>query len=171
MKKSASILFLLLFLYNLIGYNIWFTCFSIDHELEISGALNDQEKEQTIRIPFEEIPFLVYQEGGREVSINGKWYDIKSTSYESADLVFVCVHDDEESDMIQAIDHYFKESTDPFAPVEKQKKPNENIVKDYFISAIEQLIVESPSASYPRFTPKLGPVPPRSLFIPPPELV
>ena len=140
MKKIISILFLLVFLFNVVGYKIFFYYLEIKADERIQSKIeqiSELDKELiTIKIPIN-LPYHTdwsnFERVDGEVNFKGKIYKYVKQKVSRDTLILLCINDEQKVEIGKQSDNYFKKIND--LAKENNKKPNIKQTKiDYFES-------------------------------------
>lgn len=119
LKKLAAILLLALFLFNLIGYRMWFYYAQQHADEQLQASLdNDRYNERdliTIKIPLS-VPYQTNQNSFErvdgEVNIKGKIYKYVKRKISDGQLVLLCIPDQNKMKLQDAKVDFFKNTND-----------------------------------------------------------
>ena len=126
----------------------------------------------TIRIHKSEIKNIVFTDDEKEMSYNGEMYDIKDKSQDGDYIVFHCLNDKKEETLIADLDKHIQNNIDTKSSSErKQNTVSKNILKDYFLSRKQDVILQSDKIIFASVVCHLPSAILLSLSIPPPEQV
>lgn len=140
MKKVVSISFLLVFLFNVLGYKIFFYYLEIEADDRIQSKIeqiSETDKELiTIKIPIN-LPYHTdwakFERVDGEVNFKGKIYKYVKQKVSKDTLILLCINDKEKTEINKQRDNYVKKIND--LTTEKNKKPNLKQSKtDYYES-------------------------------------
>jgi len=149
-KRIASTLLLSIFLYNIVGYYFSFSVLDLQNRSLIEKLMQNESTLQTLRIHKSEIKNIVFQDDDQEMSYNGEMYDIKDRSQDGDYIVFHCINDKNESELIANLDKHVQNNIDPRSSSEqKQHTISNTILKDYFISRKQDVILSSEELTFP----------------------
>jgi hypothetical protein len=178
-KKLVSIALLMVFLFNVIGYRVFFYYLERGADVRIEARLEKlTEADQsliTVKIPIR-LPYQTdwqdFERAEGEVTVNGSVYRyVKQRVYRDT-LILLCINDHYKSRIIKGTADYFEKVNDLAA--ENNKKPVfKQSMSDYIMDvsilrfdSFESLItfypVSSESSCFPGFLRKIK-IPPRSL--------
>lgn len=92
---------------------------------------------EIIRVHKSEIKNIVFKDNGKEIYFNGEMYDVKKKIVEGDYLVFKCVNDKKENQLIANLENHVQNNISA-APSSghKQNDISKNIVKDFFFTGI-----------------------------------
>lgn len=170
-KRIASALILSLFLYNIIGYYFSFSVLDLENRYEMSRLVQNEKNLQTIRIHKSEIKNLIFTDNEKEMSYNGEMYDIKDKSQDGDYIVFHCMNDKNETEMMATLDKNIQNNIDTKSSSEKkQNSISKNILKDYFASDRQTFFLSSVKVCFPSDCDHLPLAVTISLFSPPPSM-
>jgi hypothetical protein len=103
MRKLASLALLALFFFNIGGYFFWFR---ISQQVnysqvrrEIRAGLDDRDLD-ILRFPPGMINNISWIKPGKEFSYNGELYDVVKSRIEGEDVVYYCLKDTKEKELI-----------------------------------------------------------------------
>jgi cbb3-type cytochrome oxidase subunit 3 len=169
-KRIASAFLLFLFLFNVIGYYALFFVLNSENKAEMDNTLRSEEQLQTIRVHRSEVKNLIFKEEGKEVQYEGEMYDIKSITRDGDFIVFHCINDKTEKQLLTGLQIHVKNNTDSNSTSDKKENTSKNPVKDLFCNTensteITSKTVEFPSSIY-HLTSYISP----TLPLPPPEV-
>jgi len=108
-RKILSLLFAGLILFNLFGYYFIFKCDQIHVKNEMKGLIRNGSfgchyEEITILNPATDRDFKMLDKG--EISYRGKLYDVISTRTSGASVIFRCINDTKEEQLLARYDKY-----------------------------------------------------------------
>ncbi len=173
-KRIASTLLLFLFLFNIIGYYAVFLLLSSENKAEIVKMTQDENLLETIRIHRSEVKNIVFKDEGKELLYKGEMYDVKTSSIDGDFIVFRCINDKSEKQLLAGLDSHVKYNTDSNSSSEKKQNDSssKNPVKDLFchqnnIAETSSVAVVFPSAicHFTSYIPSTLPLPPPEVFI------
>ncbi len=133
MKKAFSILFLLVFLYNMAGFFVIFKVEQYSAKREMNAYIN-----KNISLP--EIEKVVisnavintgasgfrYLDDNKEFVFNGRLYDIAQSMNDGSNTVFYCINDKNEERLIAKFNEHLQRNNDQNVPGRNQ---TEKLVK------------------------------------------
>ena len=170
-KRIASALILSVFLYNIIGYYFSFSVLNLENRYEMNQLVKNGKNLQIIRIHKSEIKNVVFADAGNEMSYNGEMYDIKDKSQDGDYIVFHCMNDKNENELLANLDKHIQNNIDTKSSSEKkQNSVSKNILKDYLLSKKQSIVLSSIKFCFPaavRVLPSDVTIP---FFSPPPSL-
>lgn len=142
MKKSLTIVLLVLFLLNVLGYYGFFLGLQFANEKEMKALFDDDnflpEEEITIKVPIT-IPYGTDSRGftrvDGEFEHEGEVYRMVKQRYLSDTLYIVCVKDAKSKEIKQALNDYVKSFTDKPSSEKGGTKTIQNFIKDYISSS------------------------------------
>ena len=142
MKKSLTIVLLVLFLLNVLGYYGVFLGLQFVNEKEMKALFDDDnflpEEEITIKVPIT-IPYATDSRGftrvDGEFEHEGEEYRMVKQRYISDTLHIVCVKDHKSKEIKQALNDYLKSFTDKPSGEKGGTKTIQNFIKDYISSS------------------------------------
>jgi hypothetical protein len=108
-RKSLSILFAGLIFFNLFGYYLVFKCDQIRVKSEMkamirSGSFRSNYEEITILNPATNRDFKMLDKG--EIRYRGKLYDVISTRISGSYVIFRCINDTQEEQLLARYENY-----------------------------------------------------------------
>ena len=169
MKQIASILLLFLFLYNIIGYYFSFFVLNLENKYEMSQIVHNEKNLQTIRIHKSENKNIVFADDEKEMSYNGEMYDIKDKSRDGDYIVFHCLNDKKENELIANLDKHIQNNIDTKSSSEKkQNSSSKNPITDLFCMKKNILIFDFSFFAFPDLNCKLQTIN-LSFLAPPPK--
>jgi hypothetical protein len=138
MKKILSILFLLIFLFNLAGYFVIFKMMQYSARQEmitlIKKNIPDQELVKVV-VPNCLIPsssdFRFTEEG--EFIYKGRYYDIVRQRSEGNNTIFYCINDTNEEKLFDGLNEHIKQNTEQNLP---QKNRTASLLKNIIKESI-----------------------------------
>lgn len=96
--------------------------------------IRNEKRLETIRIHKSEIGNIFFKDDGNEFLYNGEMYDVKSKSVCGDYLVFYCIKDSKEKQLLSGLDKHVKYNYDSKSSSEKKKNDSsKNPVKDLFV--------------------------------------
>jgi len=133
MRKTAAILLLMLFVFNTIGYKLWFTIAmqKADNKLEASLNKNDFNQQDlfTLTIPIN-LPYQNVATGFEridgEITVNGETYKYVQRKVENDTLFLQCIRHTEKIDLQQQSNDYFGKVNDVAGNNDAKKMPGKN---------------------------------------------
>lgn len=109
MRKIVSIVLLLIFVYNPIGYVIVFKVLQnqVRHEIKqkIKQSVPDNEL-IIIAVPFDDDHCLMWTKPNKEFRFKGEMYDVVKIESRGNQILYFCIHDFKESKLFAEIDHH-----------------------------------------------------------------
>ncbi|TAL57620.1 MAG: hypothetical protein EPN85_13695 [Bacteroidetes bacterium] len=134
MKQVASILLLILFLFNITGYYALFFALNSENKTAIKNNICEGKHLQTMCVHKSNIKNIVFKEEGKEFVYNGEMYDIKSIIRDGDFVIFHCINDKTEKQLLAGLQTHVKNNSDSNSPPDKkQNDSTKNPVKDLFI--------------------------------------
>lgn len=134
MKRLVSLAFCLLFLFNYLGY--FFSYFVAEHynRMAIQEDLPDENNLEVIRVHRSESGKMIFKDGGREIVMNGEYYDVKYAETDGEFLIFHCKHDKNETSLFSGLRAHVK-SHGGSNNGEKKDGTSYDPVKDLFLDS------------------------------------
>jgi len=143
-KKLAAILLLTLFLFNLVGYRLWFNFAQQQSDIQLETSLDHYQYNDadliTIKVPLS-MPYQTVQSGFErvdgEISIKGKIYKYVKRRIDNGVLVLMCLPDQNKMRLQSAKNDYFKTTSDISQNDSSKKGDNaktnvfKNLVSDF----------------------------------------
>ena len=148
MKKFLSIIFLSLFLFNIVGYYFLFLFLDAGNRNEMQGSFGNESSLQTIRIAKSELKDIILKDDEHEISIDGEMYDVQSSYTDGDHIVFKCLSDKKESLLATELDSHVKGNTDTNTDGKKQNDLSKKQVKDLFFLLNCSPVISSASYSF-----------------------
>jgi hypothetical protein len=152
MKKLLSILFLLVFLFNLAGYYIVFTVLqqSARNEMKAFIKKNPQLDElEKIVISDKEMnsaSAIKFQDDNNEIVFNDKLYDIVCETRDGENTIFYCINDKNEEQLFAGLNEHIKLNFEENGPLKKQSiELIKNIIKE--VLPVFKLVLMIPDAN------------------------
>lgn len=144
MKKLAAILLLLLFLFNLVGYRLWFNYAQQRSDIQLEASLDKHQYNDadliSIKVPLS-MPYQALQSNFErvdgEIKIEGKIYKYVKRRIVNGELELLCLPDQNKMRLQSAKNDYFKTTSDIAADNSSKKSDNskthifKNITSDY----------------------------------------
>jgi len=138
MKRSLTIVLLVLFLLNVLGYYGIFAGLQFVNEREMKALFDEDnfapEEEITIEVPIT-IPYATsstdFTRVDGEFEHQGEIYRMVKQRYLNDVLYIVCVKDNKSKEIKQALTDYVKSFTDKPASEKGSTKTIQNFIKDY----------------------------------------
>lgn len=142
MKRSLTIVLLVLFLLNVLGYYGVFMGLQFANEKEMQALFDDDnfmpEEEITIKVPIT-IPYAndsrEFTRVDGEFEYQGETYRMLKQRYISDTLYIVSVKDNTSKEIKQALTDYVKSFTDKPSSEKSSSKTVQNFIKDYISSS------------------------------------
>lgn len=135
MKKTFSIFFLIIFLFNTAGYFILFKSIQFQVKKEIVAEIKSgrlKKELSVITINKSDLANIEWIEAGKEMRFQDKLYDVVKYSETSTTFTFFCIDDTEENILFANLNSHIKEHTLESKPDSKSKKVSDHITKLYF---------------------------------------
>jgi hypothetical protein len=142
LKKLSAILLLVIFMFNLVGYRIWFYVVEQQWELQLQSNLDKSQYNEadliTIRAPLT-LPYVTdtreFQRTDGEIKLNGKIYHYVKSKIENGEYVLLCLPNDNKQNLETAKENFFKDASDFFntskKPGSSKSSSFKNIISDY----------------------------------------
>ncbi len=119
MKKLAAILLLLLFLFNLVGYRLWFSYAQQQADIQLESSLDNNQYNDadliTIKVPLS-MPYQTVQSSfervNGEINFNGKTYKYVKRRIVDGEMVLLCLPDQHKMRIESAKTDFFKNTAD-----------------------------------------------------------
>lgn len=133
MRKTAAILLLMLFVFNTIGYKLWFTIAmqKADNKLEASLNNNDYNQQDLftltipINLPYQNIATDFERIDG-EITVNGETYKYVQRKVANDTLFLQCIRHSEKMDLQQKSNDYFGKVNDVAGKNDANKMPGKS---------------------------------------------
>jgi len=146
LKKTISILLLLLFLYNVAGYYFVFKILQMDirsdAKEQIEKSLKKDQLEEIVIFPGKTDKEIKWIRDGKEFSYKNKMYDIVKTEKKQDKIIFYCLNDEKEEMLFANLDNYVKRKR-------SEKRNINNVISknitNYFFESLEKLNTSSKS--------------------------
>jgi hypothetical protein len=137
-KRGVTIVLLVLFLLNVLGYYGLFMGLQFVNQKEMRALFDDDnflpEEEITIKVPIT-VPYATdsreFTRVDGEFEHQGEVYRMVKQRYISDTLFIVCVKDDTSKEIKQALNDYVKSFTDKPSSEKGSTKTIQNFIKDY----------------------------------------
>lgn len=143
MKKLVAILLLLLFLFNLVGYRLWFNYAQQQSDIQLAASLDRHQYNDAdliaIKVPLS-MPYQTvqsnYERVDGEIKIDGKIYKYVKRRIVNGELELLCLPDQNKMRLQNAKNDFFKTTNDITASSSKKSdngKTNifKNLTSDY----------------------------------------
>lgn len=144
MKKLIAILLLVLFLFNLVGYRLWFNYVQQQSDIQLEASLDKHQYKDAdliaIKVPLS-IPYQTvqsnYERVDGEIKINGKIYKYVKRRIVNGELELLCLPDQNKMRLQDARNDFFKTTNDIASNNSSKKSDNsktsifKNITSDY----------------------------------------
>lgn len=170
-KRIASFLLLVLFLFNVVGYFVLYSVLDTDNRAAISRKTIEPQCLQTVRIHVNDMKNIVFRDHGKEFLYNGEIYDIKTRSTEGDFIVFRCINDKKEKQLLAGLQFHVKNYADSNTSSDKkQDNSSKSPIKTLFLHSNDWAEAMSVAVVYPpaifQLTFYISP----TLPLPPPEV-
>jgi hypothetical protein len=137
MKKILSILFLAIFLFNLLGYYfvVYLMQQSVHSEMKAFIKKNPPlDKLERLVISDKEMnsrEVFKFKDDKKEFVYNGKLYDIVKETKDGTNTIFYCINDKNEEQLLAGLCEHFKNNFDQNGPAkDKSRQLIKNIIKE-----------------------------------------
>ena len=143
MKKLAAILLLLLFLFNLVGYRLWFNYAQQQSDIQLESSLDKHQYNDAdliaIKVPLS-MPYQTvqsnYERVDGEIKLDGKIYKYVKRRIVNGELELLCLPDQNKMRLQDAKNDYFKTTSDIASNTGKKSDNTKtsifkNITSDY----------------------------------------
>ena len=144
MKKLAAILLLFLFLFNLVGYRLWFNYAQQQLDKQLEASLDKHQYDAadliSIKVPLS-MPYQVTQSNFErvdgEIKIEGKIYKYVERRIVNGEMELLCLPDQNKMQLQDAKNDFFKTTNDIAANNSEKKSDNaktsifKNLTADY----------------------------------------
>ncbi|TKK70197.1 hypothetical protein FC093_05455 [Ilyomonas limi] len=144
MKKLAAILLLLLFLFNLVGYRLWFNYVQQQSDIQLTASLDKHQYNDadliSIKVPLS-MPYQTtqsnYERVDGEIKIDGKIYKYVKRRIVNGELELLCLPDHNKMRLQSAKNDFFKTTNDIATDNSSKKSDNgktnvfKNLSSDY----------------------------------------
>ena len=173
MKRILPILFLLSFLFTLIGSHLVFFHLQTQNKIQISDLLEQNESLSILRIQKDDIGKIAFHNKWNEISYNGKMYDVKEHSIEGDFIILSCIADEIETELLADLDENIQNNIDTKSSGEKKKSnPTKLTLNDYCVNTnrsklprpFESAIFNSTDPRITSFATPISSPPPRIIF-------
>lgn len=138
MKRAASAILLSLFLYNIVGYYFAFTVSDLQNRSEMSLNVKNSKHLETLRIHRSDLNNALFDPDKKEILYKGEMYDVKSQNVDGEYIVFHCINDSKEKNLLANLNDNTKNNIDTKSSSSgnhPDKSGQKNITKDYFCNA------------------------------------
>ena len=171
MKRIASAILLLLFLYNIIGYYASYSVLQWENSSQMNLSLKTTDHLQTLRVHRSELKSIVFNNDEKEMTYKGEIYDTKNISVDGDYIVFHCLKDNKEKTLLDDLNLNVGNNIDTKSSGKDspEKSGQQNIIKDYFISAEGITFYNHSQAALFKSPPVLFSTFVVSLSVPPPQ--
>lgn len=156
MKKAAAIFLLSIFLFNTVGYYVFFKIahHKIKSEIKKELKLNLHSTELTaIEFSSEEIGSIHWLEKGKEFMYNNQMFDIVKSNKNANSITFYCINDKQEKRLFQNLEEQILKQIEQNknSKSNSSKKGADNIIKTYFFETLSFSVI--PKISTAKFNP------------------
>ncbi|NPD45594.1 MULTISPECIES: hypothetical protein [unclassified Lentimicrobium] len=148
MKKAFSILFLFVFLYNLVGYYIVFNMVQFQVKDEVKYLIKHfvpQEELVLISIENSKSYLLAWTKPNKEFRYQGQMFDIVEKQIKDNKIIYSCIHDFKESKLFENLDIHIKNYISHHPEQQNKTKNLLNIMAKLFFFQRNTLLLESHS--------------------------
>jgi hypothetical protein len=143
-KKLSAVLLLTMLLMNIMGYYIVFVGMQYKNDVSIAQRLDleqyDESQTVTIKVPIA-VPYLSDNQEFQRVDglfeHKGEFYRLVKQKYTQDTLIVVCVKDNENKRIHEALTDYVKTFTDKTSDHQGQGKMTVSFIKDYIPQTFE----------------------------------
>ncbi len=139
LKKILSILFLFIFIYNLLGYYGFFIIVQYQVRYEVKQKIKQSVPDEElilISVSINDNKTLTWIKASKEFRYNGEMYDVVKQEIKNKQILYYCIPDFKESKLFENLDEYIQKYV---ADNPKQNKETQNILKKltniYFFQA------------------------------------
>lgn len=151
MKKAVSIFLLVIFLFNAVGYYVFFKVVQhqIKSEIKKEIKLNLNSSELTvIKFPLSEIRNIHWLEKGKEFSYDNQMFDVVRRTSNDGIITFYCINDKQEKKLFENLEEQILKQIEQNKNSKKNssKKGSDQQIKIYFFEAISFCIIPKFSA-------------------------
>ncbi len=180
MKKALSLVFLLVFLFNVVGYNILFKALVKKATVQLDRRIDDgdysRQETITIKVPLT-LPYPLnqdqYQRATGTLEYEGEFYNLVKQKHERDTLFAVYIRNHEEKRLLSVMTDFARASNDLPTTGNKAVKLFGSLIKDYFPGAAAMVepstfVLRSITNAQPVFNLIAREITPLS---PPPEVV
>jgi hypothetical protein len=138
LKRAFSILFLIIFLFNVGGYYLVFWVLRHQANLELSARVEEKSfsKEETIeiRIPLN-LPYPLHARGferlDRQFEYKGEYYKLVKHELDNNTLIVVCIKNVQEKHLVKTMNDYANLANDLPGTAKKAMNFLGKLLKDY----------------------------------------
>ena len=146
MKKLATILLLLLLLFNFVGYRIIFNALQTKADKQLVAKIDKKEYNDadliTITVPLS-MPYLTdskdFERKDGEINVNGKIYHYVKQKISQGNLVLMCLPDEQKMQIQSAKDEVFKLANELQNNTSSKKSGENSQVIKFVISDYDKL--------------------------------
>ncbi len=138
MRKTVAIIFLTLFLLNIIGYYGVFLGLKYSFEQQVVGQLDADEYGTGELVEFEvavTLPYMPdqpnYERVDGLIDVDGKFYRLVKQRYAGDTLYIVCIPDHNQQKIHKALEEYVQTFASPDSSKSKQLDFSKSLSKDY----------------------------------------
>lgn len=133
MRKTAAILLLLLFVFNTVGYKLWFSIAMENADIKLEKAVDKQlynaDDLFTLKIPLN-LPYqniaANFERVNGEVTINGETFMFVQRKVEKDTMYLQCIRNTEKNNLTQRSNDYFSKINDVAGNNDSKKIPGKN---------------------------------------------
>ena len=129
MKRIISILLLLIFIYNIIGYYTAFKIVRYQIRGEVKRMIKNSVPEEdlvAIHVRNSDKCSLYWTKPGKEFRYKGEMYDVVRQEAEGSSVTYYCIHDFKESKLFADLNKHIRKHV---ADNPQQRKKTENLTK------------------------------------------
>lgn len=136
MKRIVSILLLLVFLFNVVGYTIVFEVlkWQIKTEMRSGFSINTNELVK-LSFPLSEVSSIDFKDEGQEICLDGTMYDIIQTVKTEKDITYYCLDDEKEMMLFAKLSDHVSSNVKNDKPLKNQgakKQLVDNVIKVFY---------------------------------------
>ena len=133
MRKTAAILLLLLFVFNTIGYKLWFSIAMGNADTKLEKAVDNRKYNDaelfTLKIPLN-LPYqnitANFERVNGEVTVNGETYMFVQRKVEKDTMYLQCIRNNEKNILKQRSNDFFGKINDVAGKNDAKKMPGKN---------------------------------------------
>ena len=145
-KKLATILLLLLLLFNFVGYRLWFSVLQQKANKEIVSKIDMQNYNDadliTLTVPLS-MPYLSdskdFERKDGEITLNGKVYHYVKEKVSNGNLILMCLPDVQKTQLQTAKNDFFASQVDLQSNASSKKSGDNSQLIKLVISEYEEL--------------------------------
>ena len=110
-----------------------FSFLNMENRTEVQSSLNNPHSLEVLRIHRSELAHVIFKDEGKEFMYDGEMYDMQSISTDGDYMVFHCINDNTEKELLSGLNSHVKNNFDTNSTPTQKQDSSKKIIKDLFL--------------------------------------